>query len=64
MADKFEKIVIAVLLVIDAVGLIISMIAGPLGHTAICTGAAISSAIISVAVVMMGFARWKDKDRF
>lgn len=46
------------LLFVDAVAIVVSMVAGPLRHTAVAIGAAASAALISVCLVVYGIYFW------
>lgn len=46
------------LLFADAAAILISMVAGPLSHTAISIGAAASAALISVCLILYGLYFW------
>lgn len=55
-----ERRLFQFLLLVDGAGIIVSMIAGPLRHTAVAIGAGASAALISVCLVGYGlycFAR-------
>ena len=49
------------LLMIDAISIVISMIAGPLRHTAISIGAAASAALISLSLILYGLYFWAKR---
>ncbi|RKJ41483.1 hypothetical protein D7X94_04160 [Acutalibacter sp. 1XD8-33] len=49
------------LLMIDAIAIVISMIAGPLRHTAISIGAAASAALISLSLILYGLYFWAKR---
>ena len=49
------------LLAADAATIIISMVAGPLQHTAMAIGAAVSAGLISVCLVAYGLYFWPFK---
>ena len=42
------------LLLVDSAGILVSMVAGPLRHTAIAIGAGASAALISVCLIAYG----------
>lgn len=46
------------LLLVDAAAIIVSMIAGPLRHTAAAVGAGASAALISVCLIIYGLYFW------
>lgn len=46
------------LLLVDAAAIVVSMIAGPLRHTAVAVGAGASAALISVCLVIYGLYFW------
>lgn len=46
------------LLLVDAAAIIVSMIAGPLRHTAVAVGAGASAALISVCLIIYGLYFW------
>lgn len=46
------------LLLADAAAIIVSMVAGPLDHTSLSIGAAISAGIISLALIGYGLYFW------
>lgn len=46
------------LLLVDAAAIIVSMIAGPLRHTAVAIGAGASAALISVCLIIYGLYFW------
>ena len=49
------------LFMIDAIAIVISMIAGPLRHTAISIGAAASAALISLSLILYGLYFWAKR---
>lgn len=51
------------LLIVDAVAIIVSMVAGPLRHTAIAIGAAASACLISVCLIGYGIYFWVNKQQ-
>ncbi len=53
-----EKRFYRALLAADAVAVIISMAAGPLGHTAFSISAAVSAVIISLALILYSLYFW------
>lgn len=46
------------LLFLDALAIIVSMVAGPLSYTAVAIGAAVSAALISVCLLVYGLYFW------
>ena len=54
---KFYRLLLAA----DAAAIIISMVAGPLQHTAMAIGAAVSAGLISVCLVASGLYFWPFK---
>ena len=46
------------LLLVDAAAIIVSMVAGPLRHTASAVGAGASAALISVCLIIYGLYFW------
>lgn len=46
------------LLAIDAAAILVSMVAGPLQHTAISIGSGASAALISVCLIVYGLYFW------
>ena len=54
---KFYRLLLAA----DAAAIIISMVAGPLQHTAMAIGAAVSAGLISVCLVAYGLYFWPFK---
>ena len=49
------------LLFADAAAIVISMVAGPLQHTSMAIGAAISAGIISLCLIVYGLYFWPWK---
>ncbi|WP_322175090.1 hypothetical protein [Acutalibacter caecimuris] len=49
------------LLFVDAAAIIVSMVAGPLRHTALAIGAAASAALISLCLVVYGLYFWERR---
>ena len=58
---EVERKVYRLLLAADAAAIIISMVAGPLQHTAMAIGAAVSAGLISVCLVAYGLYFWPFK---
>lgn len=46
------------LLLVDAAAILISMVAGPMRHTAIAVGAAASAGLISICLIIYGLYFW------
>ncbi len=46
------------LLFLDALAILVSMVAGPLEHTAVAIGAAASAVLISVCLIVYGLVFW------
>ena len=49
------------LLIVDAAAILVSMVAGPLRHTAISIGAAASAGLISVCLIIYGLYFWPKR---
>lgn len=47
------------LLFVDAAAILVSMVAGPLRHTAVAIGAAASAALISTCLIIYGLYFWR-----
>ena len=58
---EVERKIYRRLLAADAAAIIISMVAGPLQHTAMAIGAAVSAGLISVCLVAYGLYFWPFK---
>ncbi len=56
-----ERRLYRLLLFADGVAIVISMIAGPLSHTSMAIGAAISAGIISLCLIVYGLYFWPWK---
>jgi len=56
-----EKGAYKFLLVMDAIAIIISMVAGPLSHNSLSIGAASAAVIISIALIIYGLYFWQNK---
>ncbi len=56
-----ERKLYRLLLFFDAVAIVISMVAGPLRHTSMAIGAAISAGIISLCLIAYGLYFWPWK---
>lgn len=46
------------LLFIDALAIVVSMAAGPLGHSAVAVGAAVGAVLISACLLVYGLIFW------
>ncbi len=55
-----EKKLYGFLLFADVVAIIISMVAGPLAHTALSIGAAVSALLISLCLIGYGLWFWRQ----
>lgn len=55
---NIERKLYRFLLFVDAVAIIISMVAGPLSHTSIAIGAAASAILISFCLIVYGLIFW------
>lgn len=60
MSDT-ERRIYKFLLAADAAAIIISMVAGPLSHTAVALGAAASALLISLCLLVYGLYFWPKK---
>lgn len=60
MSD-IERKLYKFLLAVDALAIIISMVAGPLSHTSIAIGAAASAVLISLCLIGYGLWFWPRK---
>ncbi len=60
MSDT-ERQIYKFLLAADAAAIIISMVAGPLSHTAVALGAAASALLISLCLLVYGLYFWPKK---
>lgn len=56
--SEVERRLYRLLLLADAAAIVISMIAGPLRHTAMAIGAAASAGLISLCLVVYGLYFW------
>lgn len=56
--SELEKKLYRFLLVVDGAAILVSMVAGPLRHTAVSIGAAASAALISVCLIIYGLHFW------
>ena len=56
-----ERRLYRLLLFADAAAIVISMVAGPLQHTSMAIGAAISAGIISLGLIVYGLYFWPWK---
>ena len=60
---KLDKSVLLGLIVLDAMAIVIGMVAGPLSHTALSIGASVSAGIISLVIILYGILYWKKTGR-
>ena len=58
---EVERKLFRLLLFADSAAIVISMVAGPLRHTSMAIGAAISAGIISLCLVAYGLYFWPWK---
>ena len=56
-----ERKLYKLLLFVDAVAVIVGMVAGPFGHTTIAIGAATSAVMLSVCMLGYGLYFWPRK---
>ena len=56
-----EKGTFQFLLFLDVLAIIVSMVAGPLNHTAVAIGAAFGAVLISIALLAYGLYFWTKK---
>lgn len=56
--SELERKLYRFLLVVDAMAILVSMVAGPLMHTAIAIGTAVSAGLISVCLIIYGLHFW------
>ena len=56
-----EKRLYKLLLLADAAAVIVSMVAGPLGHTTLAIGAATSALMLSLCMLGYGLYFWPKK---
>ena len=56
-----EKRLYKLLLLADAIALIVSMVAGPLGYTTLAIGAATSAVMLSLCMLGYGLYFWPKK---
>ena len=56
-----EKRLYKLLLLADVVAIVISMVAGPLGHTTLAIGTATSAAMLSLCMLGYGLYFWPKK---
>ena len=54
-----ERRLFWLLLFADGAAIVISMVAGPLAHTSMAIGAAISAGLISLCLVLYGLLFWE-----
>lgn len=60
---EIEKRMFLFLIVLDAGAILVSMVAGPFGADTIAVAAAVSAAIISIALILYGLSFWHRKER-
>lgn len=58
---ELERRLYRFLLIVDAAAIIVSMVTGPIRHTAISIGAAASAALISVCLIIYGLYFWPKR---
>lgn len=58
---EIERRLYRLLLAADAAAIVISMVAGPLSHTSMAIGAAISAGVISLCLIAYGLYFWPWK---
>lgn len=56
-----EKKLYKLLLFVDGLGILISMVAGPLSHTSLAIGAAASALLISLCLIGYGLWFWPKR---
>lgn len=56
--DGLEKNLSRLLLAADAIAIFISMVAGPLNHTSVAIGSALSAGVISLCLIGYGLYFW------
>lgn len=56
--DGLEKNLSRLLLVADGIAVFLSMVAGPLNHTSVAIGSALSAAVISLCLLGYGLYVW------
>ena len=55
---ELERRLYKFLLIVDAAAILISMVAGPLQHTAIAIGTGASAGLISLCLILYGLHFW------
>lgn len=55
---ELERRLYRFLLIVDALAILVSMVAGPLRHTSIAIGSAASAGLISVCLIIYGLYFW------
>lgn len=58
---RIDRAVIMMLVCVDAIAIVVSMIAGPLDHSGISLGASLSAIILSVSILIYGLLIWKKR---
>lgn len=58
---EIERRLYKLLLLADAAAVVISMVAGPLGHTTLALGTAASAMLISLCLLGYGLYFWKKQ---
>ncbi len=58
--SEAERKLYLLLLLADCAAILISMVAGPLSHTAVSIGAAASAVLISLCLIIYGLHFWKQ----
>ncbi len=56
-----ERRLYKLLLLADAAAIVVSMVAGPLSHTSIAIGAAVSAMLISLCLLVYGLYFWPKR---
>ena len=59
--DGIEKNLYKLLLAADGLAIFISMVAGPLNHTSVAIGSALSAGVISLCLVAYGLYFWPHR---
>lgn len=58
-----EKRMYLLLLFCDAIAILISMVAGPLGNETVAISAAVCAIIVSLALILYGLYFWHRRER-
>lgn len=58
---EVERRIFKLMAAVDAIAILVSMVAGPLSHTSIAIGAAVSAVIISICLIAYGLYFWPQK---